>query len=368
MKIKVYCWKKKLYFCKPFKTIKGDTMYTKGFDNQAITTIRRWVSEAERIVLVAHLNADGDACGSLLGCTLLLDKYATQAHRMSGVVPILPTGCPENFLWLPGADRIVDGSESSERAEAERLIAEADLLVTLDLNKPDRIEPLAQAFKEAKGHKLLIDHHHHPDTDSYDIIISDPTISSTCELMYWLAGALGYIMTREVAVCLYTGLRTDTGGFAFSCSQPSCFEAAAGLVALDIEPAEIHNRINNNFSIARMRFYGYALTNLLHIYPQERVAIITICMEDLASHGVDIDDLEGLVNYTLMMRDIETGALIRGERDRVKVSLRTKGDAPMHLLAQRHGGGGHPKASGFTLYCPFDDAVETVKRELRIEN
>lgn len=338
-------------------------MYAKAFDNQTLATIRGWVAEAEGIVLTAHLNADGDACGSLLGCTLLLDSHAKNAKS---IVPILPTGCPENFQWLPGAGRIVDGSK--RQAEAERLMAEADLIVALDLNTPDRMEPLAQAFRQAKGRKLLVDHHHHPDAGSFDIVVADPTISSTCELMHWLAQALwgDCCHTRESAVCLYTGLRTDTGGFAFSCSQPSCFEAAAQLVALDIDPADIHNRINNNFSVARMQFYGFALSQRLHIHPKERVAYFDLRKEDLESHGVTTDDLEGLVNYTLMMRDIETGALLRGEEGKVKVSLRTKGDTPMHLVAQRYGGGGHPKAAGFTLHCPFDEAVDIVKKELSI--
>lgn len=345
-------------------------MYAKAFDNQALATIRNWVAKAERIVLTAHLNADGDACGSLLGCTHLMDRYAKNAQS---IVPILPTGCPENFRWLPGADRIVAASDG----KAGTMMAEADLLVCLDLNTPDRMEPLDQAFRQAKGHKLLVDHHHNPATGEFDLIVSDHSISSTCELMHWLAQALWGedCLTHDAAVCLYTGLRTDTGGFAFSCSQPSCFEAAAQLVALDIDPAGIHNRINNNFSIARMQFYGFALTQRLHIHPEQNVAFFAFSLEDLRSHNVCTDDLEGLVNYTLMMRDIETGALVRQVMPEdnlpdggVKVSLRTKGDKPMHLIARQHGGGGHQKAAGFTLHCPFDEAVEIVKQELGIRN
>ena len=336
-------------------------MYAKSFDNQTLATIRQWVAEAERIVLLAHLNADGDACGSLLGCTLLMDKYAVKARS---IIPILPTGCPENFRWLPDADRIL-----SANATAERIIAEADLIVNLDHNTPDRIEPLTETFKSAKGHKLLVDHHHSPATDQYDVIVSDDSISSTCELMHWLAQALwgADCHTRDSAICLYTGLRTDTGGFAFSCSQPSCFEAAAGLVALDIDPAGIHNRINNNFSIDRMKFYGFALSHRLHIHPQERVAFFALSKEDLESHNVNVDDLEGLVNYTLMMKEIDTGALLREDEDgKVKVSLRTKGEKPMHLIAKQHGGGGHPKAAGFNLHCSLREAVATVEKLLLV--
>lgn len=345
-------------------------MYSKTFDNQTIATIRKWVSEARGIVLLSHLNADGDACGSLLGCTLLLDKFAPKAQS---IVPILPTGCPENFGWLPGANRIVSAADE----DTERRMMEADLLVTLDLNTPDRVEPLEKAFRAAKGRKILIDHHHNPDMASYDAVVSDPDISSTCELMFWVAQALWGkdCLTRDAAIALYTGLRTDTGGFAFSCRQPSCFEAAAGLVALDIDPADIHNRINNNFSIARMQFYGFALSQRLRIHPQQKVAYFAFSEEDLRSHHVCTDDLEGLVNYTLMMRDIETGALLRQVMPEdnlpsggVKVSLRTKGEKPLHLIAKQHGGGGHQKAAGFTLHCSFDEAVATVEELLEVRS
>ena len=200
-------------------------MYAKAFDNQALATIRNWVAKAERIVLTAHLNADGDACGSLLGCTHLMDRYAKNAQS---IVPILPTGCPENFRWLPGADRIVAASDG----KAGTRMAEADLLVCLDLNTPDRMEPLDQAFRHAKGHKLLVDHPHNPATGEFDLIVSDHSISSTCELMHWLAQALWGedCLTPEAAVCLSTGLRTDTGTAIFSDASTTTCGSAAGIL------------------------------------------------------------------------------------------------------------------------------------------
>ena len=110
-------------------------------------------------------------------------------------------------------------------------------------------------------------------TAQFDIIFSDPHISSTCELVLWLSQAMWGCrhMDSDVARCLYTGLSTDTGGFAFSCDQPSCFEAAAVLVKYNIEPAEIHNRIINTFSLDRMKFYGFALSQRMRVYPGKRV-------------------------------------------------------------------------------------------------
>ena len=73
-------------------------------------------------------------------------------------------------------------------------------------------------------------------------------------------------------------------------------------VKYDIHPAEIHNRIVNTFSVDRMRFYGFALNERLRIYPAQRVALMAFSLRDQERFGVNGEDMEGLVNYTLMMR------------------------------------------------------------------
>lgn len=340
-------------------------MYAKAFDKQHLASIQQWIADARNIVLISHMNADGDACGSLLGLTLQLDKAATKA---GSITPILPNGCPRNFTWLPGSERILSGDDDLQRCE--QAMTEADLIICADLNQAARIDFLQDALLNASARKILIDHHHNPATDQFDIIISDPQISSTCELVVWLTQALWGLQyfTTDVARCLYTGLRTDTGGFAFSCSQPSCFDAAALLVSYDIQPAEIHNLIMNTFSFNRMQFYGFAINERLQIFPAQKVALFYFSLEDQKRFNVGGEDMEGLVNYTLMMRDIEVGALLREETSRTKVSLRAKKDVDVNLLAQKLGGGGHTKAAGATCPTPLAETLATVKEMLGINN
>lgn len=340
-------------------------MYAKGFDTQTIETIRRWVAEAKRIVLLSHMNADGDACGSLTGLLLQLDRCLPEAVS---ITPILPNGCPRNFTWLPGSDRILSGE--TQRDLCEQRIGEADLIIGLDINQASRIDFLQEPLLHSRARKMLVDHHHDPASDQFGLIVSDPDISSTCELVVWLTQALWgeRYMTAEAARCLYAGLNTDTGGFAFSCNQASCFEAAAYLVGFHIDPADIHNRIINTFSIDRMRFYGFALSERLLIYPEQRVALFHFSLDDQRRFGVGGEDMEGLINYTLMIRDVEVGALVREEAGRTKVSLRAKYDVDVNLLARQLGGGGHTKAAGATCYMTFADTLAAVRQLLGIQN
>ena len=338
-------------------------MYAKTLNSQHVAQFRQWIAAAHNIVLLSHMNADGDAHGSLLGMTLQIEKAVSPATR---VTPILPDGCAANFGWLPTAGRILSGR--TQREECESLIAGSDLIVCTDLNVPSRTDFLADALVKTPALKVLIDHHHNPDRENFDLVFSDDEISSACELCTWLSQALWgqQMMDAQVATCLYTGLRTDTGGFAFSCHQPSCFEAAALLVGYDIQPAEIHNRIVNTFSPARMMFYGFAINERLRIYPGQRCAYFYFSLDDQRRFGVGGEDMEGLVNYTLMMRDIEVGALLREEPTRTKASFRSKYDTDVNLLARQLGGGGHTKAAGATCEMSFTSAIAAVEQLLGV--
>ena len=87
-----------------------------GWDRAAV---ERTLRAARHVVLVAHKNADGDAVGSLLGMAHLL-RTATGAE----VTPLLPDGCPDDLIWLPGTDRILDGQTQGDACRTA--IAAAD--------------------------------------------------------------------------------------------------------------------------------------------------------------------------------------------------------------------------------------------------
>ena len=223
---------------------------------------------------------------------------------------------------------------------------------------------------EAKGRKVLVDHHHHPDSTRFDVVFSDPDISSTCELAVWLCEALwtGMHWDKTTATCFYTGLRTDTGGFAFSCQQPSCYAAAARLVDTGIDPGEINDCINNNFSIERMRFYGFALSERLRFFPEQAAAYLYFSLDDQKRFGIGSEEMEGLVNYTLMIKAARTGALLREEEGgKTKVSLRSKPGGDVNALARQLGGGGHTLAAGATFEGSFAEAVRAVEKLLEVD-
>lgn len=326
-----------------------------------IVVFRSLIEGAKSIALISHTNADGDAMGSLLG-----SRRVVEAHSKAKITMMLPSPRPKVFAYLPGYDDILEDSENHE--ECCKALMVADLIIAVDLNNASRVDNLGQALVESKAHKVLIDHHHSPDTELFHVLFSIPEFSSACELTYWLFARMygEDAIDRDTARCLYSGICTDTGFFAYSCESPSVYEAAARLVARDIDPAGIHDEISNCFSIARMRFYGFALSERLMIMDDVKAAYFYFSLDDQRKFGVEPQDMEGLVNYTLMMKEIEVGVLMREEPTRVKLSFRAKGDFDVSSFANKlFGGGGHTKAAGATSTMGFEETREFVEQKLR---
>ena len=331
----------------------------RGWDRDAM---REALLGARRVVLVAHTNADGDAVGSVLGMYHLLSMLDSKLT----VTPMLPDGVPEELAWLPGTNMVLDGRRQASVCRCA--IATADLIVTLDCSTVERTGNLATMIKAARCERMLIDHHIAED-EQPRLTASEPEISSTCELVYWLMRDLfgDGLFNRDSATCLYTGICTDTGTFSYSNDRKSLYAAAADLLAYGIDPMEINRQIKNVFTLPRLRFFGHAMDSLLTVYPEREVALMVIKAQDMRDYGVESAELTGLINEVMKLRAIDCGILVREEEGKVRLSLRSKKVFDVNqLAADLFGGGGHKRAAGATSTVSLDETVAIVKRKLKL--
>lgn len=339
------------------------TQRVKMADGWSPEALRGLVEGACRIVMVAHTSADGDAVGSLTGLYAVL-----HAITSATLTPMLPDGCPDDLLWLPNTGAILDGKRDTGRCR--QAIAEADLVVALDMSTLGRTDLLEPFFRQSRAHRVLIDHHIGPERECFDVVVSDPDISSTCELVFWTMRMLygNDCFSPEAAKSLYAGICTDTGTFSYSNRQASLYLAAAELSQMGIDPMEVNREIKNVFTVNRLRFFGYAMNNLLEVYPGQGVALIVLWQRDMERYGVRSEDITGLVNEVMKLRDIDCAVLIRQEDKRVRLSLRSKTRYDVNLLArQLFDGGGHERAAGATSLLTVGETVDKVKEALHLE-
>ena len=87
-----------------------------------------------------------------------------------------------------------------------------------------------------------------------------------------------------------------------------------------------------------------------------RLAVLAIDDAMLDACGCTHNDTEGVINLPLTAREIQAVVFFKvvasGE---VRVSMRSKYDVDVRLVASEHGGGGHKNAAGFTVPGPLAD-------------
>ncbi len=315
----------------------------------------------QRVVILSHTNPDGDAVGSSLAWAELL---RTMGHRVTCIVP---NKYPYFLDWMPGIDQVVVFKTDAE-GRAAAAIAEADLIFCLDFNAVTRLENLTETLESnTRARRILIDHHLSPDPH-FDLSFSFPESSSTCFLVYSIIEALCGVdvITQRMAECLYVGMMTDTGNFAFSFLTPELFRAVAVLIEKGLQIPDIHNSVYNAYTEGRARLFGYAINRKMELIEDGTVAYMSLLESEMRRFQFQQGDSEGFVNYALTIKKVKMSAMFLAHRKFIRVSLRSRGDVDVNLFARRYfNGGGHKNAAGGKSFVSMRETIDHYIRSVR---
>lgn len=312
----------------------------KEIESTLIESFKEIINNSKRVVIVPHLNPDGDAIGS----SFALRTVLTNMGKIANV--IVPNEFPEFLKWIKGSDKAYDYAKETEKSR--KLFFEADTLICLDFNDPDRSEGLRKLLRTYKGPSVLIDHHLDP-TISCSVMFSYPKASSTCEILYLVLNKAGYdqYIDKDAAESIFAGMMTDTGNFSYNSSDPDIYRIVAKLLEKGIDKDRIHSNLYHTFSADRWRLIGHALKEKMIILPEYRTGYICLSRADLNQFNFQPGDTEGLVNYPLMVKDIIFSVLITEKENKVKMSFRSKGTFSVNQFSRNYfNGGGHINAAG----------------------
>ena len=303
--------------------------------------LKQWLDKPAAVVIIPHKNPDGDAMGSCLAWQGILNQLG------HSTTVIAPNDYPTFLHWLPGHDSVLIYENNQE--VADKLIAAADMVFTLDFNTLKRIDQMGVRVSESSAKKIRIDHHQEPD-DYPDIMFSNPAIGSTCEFVFQIIEGLGLVqnINKDIASSLYTGIVTDTGSFRFPSVTAATHRAVATLIDAGANHSQIHEKMKDNGRPDRLKLLGIALNNMIFI-TKYRTAYITLSQDELDACNYQKGDTEGFVNYGLSVAGIEMAVLMTESKkeNMIKISFRSKGDLAVNLFAKTYfEGGGHINAAG----------------------
>lgn len=321
------------------------------YQSKYIKELSNLLETSQNILLICHINPDGDAIGSQLAL------YHYLLTKGKSVSMLSPNNLQEFLKWMGGADKI--SVFIRNRKKGITLINDADLIVMVDFNQSNRLGEAEKYVAESNAVKVVIDHH----LDSFeiaDLIISDPSKCATAELLYELLTEIEGkpFIIRAFSEAIYVGIITDTGNFEHGSYTGQTLRIIADIVESGIEKEKILNVLYNNFSADRMRLQGMALNNRMTVLPHLNTAYITLTREDLKEYHHVKGDTEGFVNLPLSIKGIVFSVLLVEKENFVKLSFRSKGNFPSNQFASTYfSGGGHLNASGGEYYDTLDNTI-----------
>ncbi|MCZ7439126.1 bifunctional oligoribonuclease/PAP phosphatase NrnA [Micromonospora sp. WMMC241] len=316
----------------------------------AVAAVRELRADA-RVLLICHVNPDGDALGSMLGFALGLSRLGVR--QLQATFPG-PAGVPEPFRWLPGVELLVSQDDA---------YPDPDLVICFDAASESRLGDLADRLATA-GTALVLDHHA-SNTGFGTVNLVDPHAAATSVVALGLLDRLGVTVDAATATGLYVALTTDTGSFRFEATTPAVHEMAARLLATGIRPGDISRRVFDTRPFGAVRLFGEVLgrATLEPAAAAGHGLVWTYAThDDLARHDQPAYVLEALIDSVRCTAEADVSCVVKqsGEAEWA-VSLRSKGAVDVSRVAVGLGGGGHRFAAGFTGRGPIDEVVESIR-------
>lgn len=303
------------------------------------------IRQGNRFLLTSHVSPDGDSIGSALGLARLLRSMG------KGALVWCRDAVPGVYQCLPGSERVHTGEEPPA-GYPERFNA----IVALECPSLDRT-----GIEEHLGELPILNVDHHLGNQHYgQVNWVDTAAPSVGEMVYRLGRSLNVTLDEETANLLYLTIVTDTGGFRFSNATDHAFEACAQLVREGARPDLVSQWLYESRPESTLRLLGEML-NSVELHDGGRIATALVTVEMMKRAGAGPSDTEGLVDYPRAIAGVHAVALLRERPDgKVKVSLRSRGEADVEKVARGQGGGGHKNAAGFEA----EGDVATVRKEV----
>ncbi len=301
------------------------------------TTIIDRLATARNILLITHINPDGDALGSLCFMSEWMAALGkTYTAYCAGPVP-------ESLAFLPGYFSIItDTSKLSWK--------DFDLILSLDCGSVARTNVATEIAARSKD-QVFMEIDHHPSVEKVsDVALRNPGAASTTEILYELSLTAGLALTPIMAKCLLTGLLTDTGNFTFLATSDKTMAAASALLLRGANLFKIIDRTSRTKTLPDLKLWGKALARL-QLNARFNLAYTVLTEEDFKEYAAAESAAEGLAEFISSLPEVTAIMVLRDDgRGMIRGNLRTiKSTIDVGALARQLGGGGHRMASGFAV-------------------
>lgn len=308
-----------------------------------LARIRDEVATGQRFLITSHARPDGDSIGAQGALALALIALGKEV-RVVNRDPV-----PSAYRPLAGAT-LVEVADVVDGAFDALFVMECS-----DLSRP--------GVRGLDRYRAINIDHHLGNAHFGVINWVDSSYAACAEMTIEVIDVLGVALDRAIAEMIYLGILTDTGSFRHAGITARTFDVCRRTVEAGVDPAALARQVFDSSSMAKLRLMG-ALLDHMEVAAGGRLAILSVDMALLARTGATVDDLEGLINLPLQVRDVEAVVMFKqGPDGSWRASARSKGGIDVRAVAAAYGGGGHLNASGFDLPAGSPDVrAEVIAR------
>jgi len=307
------------------------------------------IKPAKKILLLSHVNPDGDTLGSMCALYSMIEKRFKKKADMSVVSNI-----PYNYNFLPNINL-------AQRYFDQSLVY--DLVITLDVASIERVRDAKIFFDRAKC-RVNIDHHKtNPNYGDYNLI--EPNSSSCGEVLFNYFKKNNWEITTDAAICLYTAIMTDTGNFRFENTSSNALRAAAELVDLGANPNKIYKYCYETKTKNLVMFQNYCV-NKAEFLNDNKIVYTTVYKKDLEKYSAGDDYTDGIAEALRAIDSTEVSFVVKEVESKLtKVSMRSK-KIDVAKICEQFGGGGHTFAAGCTIKASIKDSIKKLLKEIEL--
>ena len=297
-------------------------------------------------LITSHARPDGDSIGSQLAMAFALDALGKRVRIINA------DAAPDHYREFPGLDRI----ELLPEVPAE---ATADAVIVMECSD------LKRTGVAGFDGRYIINIDHHVGNKMYGALNwFDETAAACGEMVFDLIQALGVPLTPEIATHIYLAILTDTGSFHHSNITPRTFDICRQTVEAGVNPAAMARRVFDSNSFGKLKLIG-ALLDSMQLVDEGRLAVLYMDDAMLAACGCTYNDTEGVINLPLTAREIQAVVFFKASSSGdVRVSMRSKYDVDVRMVANQFGGGGHKNAAGFTVIGSLNEVRPVILEKL----
>jgi len=313
------------------------------------------IEDAPRMLILTHVNPDGDCIGSAFALKLMVEAAGGSARC------VCPSELPKRLRFL------MSGQEDTLFGQDEPT-DEYDVICSVDVASPMQLGDLSRLIDQVD---FMIDHH--GVGTRFAPYLLDESASAAGEILYDVYATLNarrvFDSCPDAARRIYAAMVSDTGSFKFSNTTPKTHLIAADLVNIintaedgGMDTSDVCRSLFGQRTLKELTAQMIAIQNL-HFYEEGTLGVVVFTQQMLAEAGLTEEEIGNVVDTPRGVEGVLVGLSIRqtaADPRMYKVSSRANVECDVSAVCASFGGGGHVRAAGCTVEADSMEEAENM--------